>query len=56
MLIDTLEKLEEVKPALLACMDPAVDAETTGLSIFGNKKRKRDVIIGISIDDGEEAY
>lgn len=56
MLIDTPEKLEEIKPALLACMDPAVDTETTGLSIFGNKKRKRDQIIGISIDDGKEAY
>lgn len=56
MLIDTPEKLEEIKPALLACMDPAVDIETTGLSIFGNKKRKRDQVIGIAIDDGQEAY
>ena len=56
MLIDTLEKFNEVKPKLLACMDPAVDTETTGLSIFGNKKRARDRIIGIAIDIREEAY
>lgn len=56
MLIDTVEKLDKIKPNLLACMDPAVDTETTGLSIFGNKERARDVIIGISIDDGDNAY
>ena len=56
MLIDTVEKLEAIKPSLLACTDPVVDTETTGLSIFGNKKRERDVIIGIAIDDGDEAY
>lgn len=56
MLIDTLEKLEEIKPALLACTDPCVDTETTGLSIFGNTERPRDKVIGISIDIGEEAY
>lgn len=56
MLIDTLEKLNSVKPSLLACTDPCVDTETTGLSIFGNAKRKRDVVIGISIDDGRDAY
>lgn len=56
MLVDTVELLEQVKPSLLACTDPCVDTETTGLSIFGNAERKRDVIIGISIDDGREAY
>jgi DNA polymerase-1 len=56
MLIDTVEKLNQIKPSLLACMDPAVDTETTGLSIFGNAERKRDVVIGISIDDGRDAY
>lgn len=56
MLIDTEEKLEKVVPNLLACTDPCVDTETTGLSIFGNAKRKRDKIIGIAIDDGREAY
>lgn len=56
MLIDTLEKLEAVKPDLLSCVDPVVDTETTGLSIYGNAKRKRDVIIGIAIDTGNEAY
>jgi DNA polymerase I-like protein with 3'-5' exonuclease and polymerase domains len=56
MLIDTLEKFNSVKPSLLACTDPCVDTETTGLSIFGNAKRKRDVVIGISIDDGRDAY
>lgn len=56
MLIDTIEKLESIKPSLLSCMDPCVDTETTGLSIFGNALRKRDVIIGVSIDDGREAY
>lgn len=56
MLIDTPEKLEQIKPKLLACTDPCVDTETTGLSIFGNAKRKRDVVIGIAIDDGTDAY
>lgn len=56
MLIDTVEKLEQIKPSLLACMNPCVDTETTGLSIYGNAKRKRDQIIGIAIDDGVEAY
>lgn len=56
MLIDTREKLEAIKPSLLACMDPVVDTETTGLSIFGSASRKRDVIIGFAIDDGNEAY
>lgn len=56
MLIDTQEKLDQIKPKLLACMDPCVDTETTGLSIFGNATRKRDKVIGIAIDIGEEAY
>lgn len=56
MLIDTPEKLEQVKPFLLACTDPCVDTETTGLSIFGNAERARDTVIGISIDDGHDAY
>ena len=56
MLINTLEALEEIKPKLLACTDPCVDTETTGLSIFGNAKRARDRVIGIAIDVGDEAY
>lgn len=56
MLIDTVEKLEAIKPSLLACMDPTVDTETTGLSIFGNAERDRDTIIGYAIHDGREAY
>jgi DNA polymerase I-like protein with 3'-5' exonuclease and polymerase domains len=56
MLIDTTQKLESIKPSLLACTNPCVDVESTGLSIFGNVERKRDVIIGIAIDDGTEAY
>lgn len=56
MLIDTVEKLEAIKPTLLACMDPTVDTETTGLSIFGNKTRDQDRIIGYAIHDGKEAY
>lgn len=56
MLIDTVEKLESIKPALLACMNPTVDTETTGLSIFGSAERKRDVIIGYALHDGTEAY
>lgn len=56
MLIDTVEKLEAIKPSLLACMDPTVDTETTGLSIFGNAERKQDKIIGYAIHDGIEAY
>lgn len=56
MLIDTVEKLESIKPSLLACMNPTVDTETTGLSIFGSAERKRDVIIGIAIHDSKDAY
>lgn len=56
MVIDTPELLESIKPNLLSCTDPAVDTETTGLSIFGNKTRKRDKVIGIAIDDGKDAY
>lgn len=56
MLIDTVEALDRVKPQLLACTDPCVDTETTGLSIFGNAQRPRDRVIGISIDVGSEAY
>lgn len=56
MLVNTVEQFEAVKPSLLACMDPCVDTETTGLSIFGNAERKRDVVIGIAIEDGREAY
>ena len=56
MLIDTVEKFESIKPSLLACTDPTVDTETTGLSIFGNAKRSRDTIIGYAIHDGTEAY
>lgn len=56
MLINTAEQLNSIKPKLLACTDPCVDTETTGLSIFGNAERKRDVVIGISIDIESEAY
>ena len=56
MLIDTPEALEEVKPLLLACTDPCVDTETTGLQIFDTPTKERDKVIGISIDDGHEAY
>ena len=56
MLVDTVEKLEAIKPSLLACMDPTVDTETTGLSIFGSAERKQDMIIGYAIHDGREAY
>lgn len=56
MLINTPEALDEIKPLLLACTDPCVDTETTGLSIFGNAERARDKVIGISIDIGPEAY
>ena len=56
MLIDTVEKLNKIKPSLLACTNPTVDTETTGLSIFGNKTRNRDLVIGIAIHDGTEAY
>lgn len=56
MLIDTPELLDQIKPSLLACMDPCVDIESTGLSIFGSKERERDVVIGIAIDDGVNAY
>ena len=56
MLIDTIEKFNQIKPHLLACTDPTVDTETTGLSIFGNAERGRDKIIGIAIQDAVEAY
>lgn len=56
MLINSVEKLNKIKPILLACTDPCVDTETTGLSIFGNAERPRDRVIGISIDVGSEAY
>ena len=56
MLIDTLDKLEAIKPDLLACTDPCVDVETTGLSIFGSASRERDHVIGVAIDTGREAY
>lgn len=56
MLINTPELLDQIKPSLLACMDPCVDIESTGLSIFGSKERERDVVIGIAIDDGVNAY
>lgn len=56
MLVNTVEQFESVKPSLLACMNPCVDTETTGLSIFGNAKRKRDVVIGIAVEDENEAY
>ena len=56
MLVDTLDKLHEVMPDLLACMDPCVDTETTGLDAFGRPGRVRNHVIGISIDTGTEAY
>ena len=56
MLVDSVEVFEEIKPILLSCMDPVVDTETTGLSIFGNADRAQDHIIGIAIDVGPEAY
>lgn len=56
MLIDTTDKLREVAPKLLACTDPCVDTETTGLCIFGNAARKQDKVIGIAIDIGSDAY
>lgn len=56
MLINTIEQLESIEPELLSCTDPCVDTETTGLSIFGNAEHPRDVIIGISIDTGKNAY
>lgn len=56
MLVNTPELLEEIKPKLLACTDPCVDTETTGLCIFGNAARKQDKVIGIAIDIGSDAY
>lgn len=56
MLINTIEAFEEVKPMLLSCMDPVVDTETTGLSIFGNADRAQDHVIGIAVDIGPKAY
>lgn len=56
MLVNTVEELDRVKPLLLACTDPVVDTETTGLCIFGNATRPQDKVIGIAIDDGREAY
>lgn len=56
MLVDTLDMLEAIKPELLACTDPCVDVETTGLSIFGSASRPADRVIGVAVDTGREAY
>lgn len=56
MLVNTVEEFDKVKPLLLACTDPVVDTETTGLCIFGNTTRPQDKVIGIAVDDGREAY
>lgn len=56
MLIDTLEKLESVKPDLLLCLDPVVDTETNGLNPWGTKDSDPHHIIGLSIDTGHDAY
>ena len=56
MLIDSVQQFEAVKPLLLACTDPCVDTETTGLSIYGNAKRVRDQVIGVAVDIGDDAY
>lgn len=56
MLVNSSEAFEEIKPQLLSCMDPVVDTETTGLSIFGNADRAQDRVIGIAVDVGPEAY
>lgn len=56
MLINTIQAFDALKPVLLACMDPCVDTETTGLCIFGNIKREQDKVIGIAVDIESEAY
>ena len=56
MLIDTIEKLDKIIPNLLACTNPVVDTETNGLNSFGTSKIDPHHVIGISIDDGGEAY
>ena len=56
MLIDTVDKLEAIKPSLLSCTDPTVDTETDGVHSFGINGASPNRIIGISIDDGREAY
>lgn len=43
-------------PSLLACTSPVVDTETNGLNSFGTNGTDPHRIIGISIDDGREAY
>lgn len=56
MLIDTADKLDRVIPSLLACTAPVVDTETNGLNSYGTSKADPHRIIGISVDDGREAY
>lgn len=56
MLIDDIAKFEEIKPRLLACTNPTVDTETTGLHIFGSAEHEQSKVIGIAINDGVEAY
>ena len=56
MLIDTADKLDRVIPSLLACTSPVVDTETNGLNSYGTSKADPHRIIGISVDDGREAY
>lgn len=56
MLIDTVEKLNEVIPDMLSCMNPVMDVETNGTDPFGNSSRDGDRIIGIAIGTEREAY
>lgn len=56
MLINTKEQLIEILPRILACTDPCVDTETTGLNICGTADGKRSQVIGIAIDIGDEAF
>lgn len=56
MLIDTLEKFNEVKCDILMCNNPSVDTETSGTNPFGTVQRDGDRVIGIAIDIEREAY
>lgn len=56
MLVDTAHKFNKVLPDLLACPDPVVDTETTGLNPWGSETHSPDRIIGLSIDTRRNAY
>lgn len=56
MLIDSVEKFNNIKPDLLMCERPVVDTETTGLNIWGVNGKQKSMVIGISIATENNVY